>query len=694
LFTLTEGLPLYLREVVRAGLGQGVLALDNGRWRWQGRLAGSDRLVALMSAHMARMGEAERRVTHLVAFGEPVPVEIVRELAPPQALAAAEADGFVAVDESARPPVVRLAHPLYGEVLRDQVPTLTAQEHQRDLAAAAVAHGWHVRDPLQVASWWLASGATAGDPEVLIAAARRAQLLADWDLADRLAQGAAASGAGAQAQLIRAAALVPMGRYDDAEAVLAELTSGDVDDEVIAEAVTIRASLLFWRRGRADDARQAVAEAAVRLSGRAHARVAAFSSYLALFAGDADEAARLATVAVAEAGADTELRVHALASAAMAWAFTGRTSKALAAVEQARPYLAAVLESGPHPMYPAANVLPAQCFALALHGRLDDAAAVADAELARLSDQDAKLHRTVASTLAGWVALRQGRVDRACQLGREVLQLNREADQDPGNAWPAAIFATASAQVGDLSGEAELDAAASASPITPMTAIEVKLARAWLAAAQGELSAAKAIAAEAAADAAACASPAYELFALVDLARLGAPARAAPRLADLVGDIEGDYAPTVAAFVAALAAGDARALDDASTDLERMGAVALAAEAAAAAAREHVHAGRRGSHLASLAHARALATACGNPSTPGLRDLDAAPVLDTLTDREREVVEFAARGLTNREIASRLFVSVRTVHSHLCRAYAKLGVNERHQLAPVVFDRPSGPVDA
>jgi DNA-binding CsgD family transcriptional regulator len=60
-------------------------------------------------------------------------------------------------------------------------------------------------------------------------------------------------------------------------------------------------------------------------------------------------------------------------------------------------------------------------------------------------------------------------------------------------------------------------------------------------------------------------------------------------------------------------------------------------------------------------------------------------VVALLTDREREVVELAARGLTNREIADRLFVSVRTVNTHLYRSYAKLGVNDRSQLAPLLF---------
>ena len=51
-----------------------------------------------------------------------------------------------------------------------------------------------------------------------------------------------------------------------------------------------------------------------------------------------------------------------------------------------------------------------------------------------------------------------------------------------------------------------------------------------------------------------------------------------------------------------------------------------------------------------------------------------------LTRREREIAGLATRGYTDAEIASRLGVSVRTVESHLHRAYAKLGVTSRHEL--------------
>ncbi|NUT52681.1 MAG: hypothetical protein HOV94_36150, partial [Saccharothrix sp.] len=58
--------------------------------------------------------------------------------------------------------------------------------------------------------------------------------------------------------------------------------------------------------------------------------------------------------------------------------------------------------------------------------------------------------------------------------------------------------------------------------------------------------------------------------------------------------------------------------------------------------------------------------------------------LAVLTASERKVVELAAAGVTNRAIADHLFVTLRTVEVHLTRAYRKLGVSGRVELADVL----------
>jgi DNA-binding NarL/FixJ family response regulator len=58
-----------------------------------------------------------------------------------------------------------------------------------------------------------------------------------------------------------------------------------------------------------------------------------------------------------------------------------------------------------------------------------------------------------------------------------------------------------------------------------------------------------------------------------------------------------------------------------------------------------------------------------------------APDAGELTPAERRVAELAAQGLTNKEIAQSLVVTVSTVEFHLSKTYAKLGIRSRAQLA-------------
>ncbi|MHB8290330.1 MAG: response regulator [Acidimicrobiales bacterium] len=64
------------------------------------------------------------------------------------------------------------------------------------------------------------------------------------------------------------------------------------------------------------------------------------------------------------------------------------------------------------------------------------------------------------------------------------------------------------------------------------------------------------------------------------------------------------------------------------------------------------------------------------------------PAADTLTAREREVVTLIAAGLSNEEIADKLYMSVSTAKTHATRAMTKLGARDRSQL--VVFAYESG----
>jgi DNA-binding NarL/FixJ family response regulator len=85
-----------------------------------------------------------------------------------------------------------------------------------------------------------------------------------------------------------------------------------------------------------------------------------------------------------------------------------------------------------------------------------------------------------------------------------------------------------------------------------------------------------------------------------------------------------------------------------------------------------------------------FATTAATPTIPG-------SVLDALTTRERELMTLAAQGLSNDQIAERLFLSPLTVKTHINRAMMKLAVRDRAQLVVLAYQtglvRPGDSID-
>ncbi|GGT74093.1 helix-turn-helix transcriptional regulator [Streptomyces coeruleorubidus] len=154
-----------------------------------------------------------------------------------------------------------------------------------------------------------------------------------------------------------------------------------------------------------------------------------------------------------------------------------------------------------------------------------------------------------------------------------------------------------------------------------------------------------------------------------DAVRLGAPEKVIDRLTGVF-----------ARHADALTRADGPALVEVAEELERRGFTLFAAEAHAQAVRAH-----RDPSAARHSRTRAVALArrCQGARTPALSGL----VLGELTVRQRQVVTLAAAGLSNRQIAERLTLSIRTVGNHLYSAYARLGASDRGAL-PLLTEVP------
>jgi DNA-binding CsgD family transcriptional regulator len=681
LWELCRGNALFLRELVVGALEEGTLAQAGELWRARGRLATSTRLTEVIRARLGRMDEDAREAVEVLALGEPLGAAVLEAIVAGPGLEAADRAGLIDAVPDPRRITVRLTHPLYGELLRAIVPPLRRRAICRQLASALQDLGGRRRDDLlRLAVWRMDSGAVA-DPTLLANAAKQASVaFFDHALAERLARAAVEAGGGAPSQRILAEALFSQGRAEDAEALLAQLerTAGADDRPHIA---LLRANALFWGLGKALDAEQVLGDAE-RLLVESHWRdeAAILRATIAFSRGRAREALEDITPVLQRAEPRSRTALRALTLATGAWAFTGRPEHAVEMAEQAIP------PPSPAGELPLAGdrLLTALCVAYRLAGQLGQAEALAVRRYQSAVDRRAEELQAPWALLVGESALARGDVEVAVRWLREAAYLLRERGWFYGvysQAWCLGSLAEANALLGDLSGAQTALTEADATTPERFFVPNRERGRAWLAAAGGEVSAACAIAAHAAQTAADLGSLMVEAVGLHDIARLGRPATVVGRLHELAAQLEGRLPNAYATHTTALAVGDGPGLDAASAVFEEMGAILLAAEAAAEASHVHRQMGRTASALASSNRSRRLLEG-RRVRTPAL-DLPSLSI--PLTSREREVANLAVQGLTNREIAERLVLSVRTVDNHLYNLYAKLGVRSRAELASI-FD--------
>jgi DNA-binding CsgD family transcriptional regulator len=324
-------------------------------------------------------------------------------------------------------------------------------------------------------------------------------------------------------------------------------------------------------------------------------------------------------------------------------------------------------------------------------GRLDETDALIGAFYADALDRPADPYVGVWSCVLGRSALAQGRLAEATVRLRDATSLLR--DRDPGEVLPWALAALAqalgAADDGPRAKEAMDELLAVRTSVMHHLDVDIELGRAWAARAQGERSRAREIATAIGQQLFDDGQIALAGLALHDSMRLGVrAAEVVEPLEEIASRSDGRMFHCFAAHARALTSGDMDALLAAADGFEQAGWLLHAAECAAGASALAAEGGLRVRQSEASVRAATLAKDCGAALTPMLETITSKRALSVLTRREQEIALLAGRGLSKRQIADLLSLSVRTVGNHINHVYAKLGIGTRAELELAVSTAP------
>jgi DNA-binding CsgD family transcriptional regulator len=674
LWKLTRGNALYLRNIVEQEVADGRLVSEHGSWRWIGDPIMPPGLVELIESRIGDLPAPVSDVIDLLAIGEPIELAALTRITDPAAVEEAETRGLITLEPAGSGIEVRVAHPLYGRVRRRRAAHSRLRRLRGLVASelAASSDGDDMRVIVRRATLSLDSDLKP-DADLLIRAAHGAVWLADLALADRLAEAAIHAGAGPEPNFVRAHALSWLGRGEEAEAVLAEIPISQLTDGDRARLAFFRSSNTLWALGNPERAKELIDEASRVTPPEARTYIDAFLTVY-WFAMDQPHEAVLASKNLA-------LEDLPVVGAEIAWALAqisadaGHTAEAVAAADAGHTVATRALDA-PHMRF---NIADAEVSALLLAGQVTDALDVAE----RTRQQAAHLPgaaQLLGAAVAGRAAIGAGDLHTACSLLGQAVEGLSES-HPIGWGYRYNVPRTTALAMRGLTDEAAAALAALDNVQRRFRSLDYErsLARAWVTAAQGAASEAITLALSAAERARATGRFAAEVLCLQTATQFG-DRTSAPRLRELESVVEGPRVGLAARFAAALSNNDGAELSSVSQEFERMGDLIAAVDAAAHAALSYRRQDKRGSALGCSTRADALAEQCG-ASTPALRQAtESLP----LSDREAEIVMLISEGLSNRAVAERLTLSIRTVESHIYRAMMKTGTTSRDELAALL----------
>ncbi|MFO7779432.1 MAG: LuxR family transcriptional regulator [Nitriliruptoraceae bacterium] len=672
--TRTRGHPLYLRELLVAGQQTGALQRHDGRWRHDSDApVWTARLHALVATRLRGLSPDERQVMELVAVGGTVPFGALRGIVDLDVLVELARRRLLAVDATK----VEMDHPIIAETLLATMRADRVASARLRLAAALEGHP-DDRDPVMIAQLRLDAGHPA-DPELLVEALDAALASRLPQVAERFARLACQILPGPSTRMRLVESLAMQGRWEEAEEQF-ELLTEEGDGEAIVGHLERWVAVNFWYRDDLSTTQQVAVEAQARIGDLGtdawHAvllRIGIFSDNLDASIADHDRwltdrriSPRLRDIALVDVAACAS---HSGAFHRIREIATEFDDGADGADPVNQPWLRGV-----------ELVVAGWTEGLsAVSGELDafvsEVAAAADPDMevighvhAGMALNDLTCHAQAVRHLMEVVELsRYARYRRhipltLAELARALVFTRRDLGEARGWLDRAAALPADGRWVSEPVVRLVEGIFEHAAGRDPWATFDRGLDHARRRSAR-----------------------IHEVMLLRQMAHYGRSAQVAERLEELADMMGGGLVDLMAREAGALAAGDADVLDEVAADAEAFGAIGIAADAATQAARRHAETGRVGSAFASVYRSDAALR-----RAPGQRSLVRDEVEPILSSRERQVVDAVLDGASNREVADRLYISHRTVESHLRRIYRRLGVSGRDELTMLLGAAGSG----
>ncbi|ORA14225.1 LuxR family transcriptional regulator [Mycobacterium arosiense ATCC BAA-1401 = DSM 45069] len=686
LFERSAGNPLLLRGFLAAGHESGALVQTEQGWQLRGPLRADRELHDALEFQLQSLSAAELEVVEILATAERLKWEVLRDVCDAEAVASLERRGLIQLVADGSHTLAQLNHPMLGEAATRHAGMVRSRQINGKLARALQKHeraGSRLRLPgldgrIRMAQFMMRSDLEP-DLDVVTEAAVDALATSNVVLGEELARFAVDRGGGVPAALVLAEAVSWQGRGEEADSVLVDAEPDDGDEWLIARWGCLRAANLYWGCADVEAATRALDDVKKRVAADAGMQlIDALEVSMGYFRGDVET-----TVALGPALCESDLLPIATVWAAFpscaALAAVGRFSD-VSRLADVGLRAAATCGLGPHQF----NIGMTEVMAATAAGN------------DRLAERTYKRYAAMATGLPeaeamvdamlGLAHVARGELASACAAFVKSGTLFAQGFPSPWLVLVAARHAQAEGARGDnAAAAAALRRAEKAyGPHVRVFLPELELARAWERVSAGDTTAGQTHARRAAQNARVAGMHAVELQARHAAVRFGDRSQAT-RLEQLARTLNSALAEAVADHARGLARHDGDLLDAAAHQFADLGALAFAADASAQAAAEHARRGDRAKKFDSSTRAHALASQCGL-RTPSI-DASARPL--PFSSRERQIVMLVAAGLSNRQIADRLVISVRTVEGHLYRIFTKLGIKSRDQLIALTRTEPS-----